>query len=178
MHRDLKQSRRGRMALDTVSRPLLWRPLGLWVLSCNAIVIGRWEPTCPVVRGDLLLPGDDWPSKASHGKSTDWGNKVGLVDHTCTSCLAEALCADYVRRAVGGNARIGRSAIADTPAQTFHFGGTAIVDPAAFASAHPRHRLFQVIDRNPAQAGYTATFLVPMQVHRLAHWQLTSKPTR
>ena len=28
-------------------------------------------------------------SKAHHGKSTDWGNGVGLIDHTCTSCSAK-----------------------------------------------------------------------------------------
>ena len=33
-------------------------------------------------------------------------------------------------------------------AQTFNTGGTAIVDLAAFASALPRHRFFQVIDEN------------------------------
>ena len=41
------------------------------------------------------------------------------------------------------------SAIADTPAQTFHTGGTAIVDPAAVAFARIGHCFLQVTDKTP-----------------------------
>ena len=88
---------------------------GCWV--CLALVhcwrtvsvLGRWQPTCPAVRGDVLLPRDESFESASREiyrlakwSWTDWSHLHCLFGEQSLNAVrhredSEALCVDYVR---------------------------------------------------------------------------------